>query len=155
MTNRFIRPMAAFAVASGLAMSPQAMAADAAAMQQLLQEVQALKKSYEARTAELEKKLKQLEKNPAPKSASAPASTASGRDIKDNSFNPSIGVILNGRASSFTRGTSEIAGFGVGEEGERGREGLALDESELNFSANVDDKFYGSLTAAIVREGGE
>jgi hypothetical protein len=155
MTNRFIRPMAAFVVASGLALSPQAMAADTADMQKLLQEVQALKKNYEARTAELEKKLKQLEEKQTKKSAGAPASAASGRDIKDNSFNPSIGIILNGRASSFTRGTSEIAGFGVGEEGERGREGLALDESELNFSANVDDKFYGSLTAAIVREGGE
>ena len=43
----------------------------------------------------------------------------------------------------------------MGEEGERGSEGLALGESELNFSANVDDKFYGSMTAAIVREDGE
>ena len=25
----------------------------------------------------------------------------------------------------------------------------------MNFSANVDDKFYGSVTAAIVREDGE
>ncbi|CAN0123271.1 unnamed protein product [Discosporangium mesarthrocarpum] len=154
MRIHFIRPMAALAVVSGLAIAPQAMAADAAAMQKLLQEVQALKKSYEARTAELEKKLKQLEAKQNSKTAKAAKSSGSGRDIKDNSFNPSIGVILNGRASSFTRDASEIAGFGVGEEGERGREGLALDESELNFSANVDDKFYGSLTAAIVREDG-
>ncbi|CAN0569986.1 unnamed protein product, partial [Laminaria digitata] len=154
MTTKLIRPMAAVVIAAGLAMAPQAMAADAADMQKLLQEVQALKKSYEARTAELEKKLKQLEAKQTKKSAEASTSSPSGRDIKDNSFNPSIGVILNGRASSFTRDSSEIAGFGVGEEGERGSEGLALDESELNFSANVDDKFYGSLTAAIVREDG-
>jgi hypothetical protein len=46
-------------------------------------------------------------------------------------------------------------GFGVGEEGERGRKGLGIDESELNFSGNVDDKFFGSTTVAIVREEGE
>ena len=155
MTTKLIRPMAAIVIAASLAMAPQAMAADAAAMQKLLQEVQALKKSYETRTAELEKKLKQLKASQTKKSAKATARSGSGRDIKDNSFNPSIGVILNGRAASFSRGTSEIAGFGVGEEGERGSEGLSLGESELNFSANVDDKFYGSLTAAIVREDGE
>lgn len=155
MTIQFIRPVAAFVIASGLAVSPQAKAADATDMKALLQEIKALKKSYESRTAELEKKLKQLEKTQTKQSGKAPSSTASRRDIKDNSFNPSIGVILNGRASSFSKSTSEIAGFGVGEEGERGSEGLSLDESELNFSANVDDKFYGSVTAAIVREDGE
>ena len=50
--------------------------------------------------------------------------------------------------------TSEISGFGVGEEGERGKEGLSIGESELNFSANVDDKFYASSTVAIVQEDG-
>lgn len=154
MTTKLIRPMAVIGLAASLAMAPQAMAQDAAAMQKLLQEVQALKKSYETRTAELEKKLKNLEANQGKQAGKAPNSSGSARNVKDNSFNPSIGVILNGRAASFTRGTSEIAGFGVGEEGERGSEGLSLDESELNFSANVDDKFYGSLTAAIVREDG-
>ena len=156
MKTHLMPSMAALAVVSALAVSPQAMAADAAAMQKILQEVQALKKSYEARTAELEKKLKQMQENQSKTSAKAPASPGvAARASKDNSFNPSIGVVLNGRATSFTRSTSEIAGFGVGEEGERGSEGLSLGESELNFSANVDDKFYGSMTAAIVREDGE
>lgn len=155
MTTRFIHTMAAFAIASGFAVAPQAMAADAAALQKLMQEVKSLKKSYESRTAELEKKLKELEARKTAKSAKAAGPATSGRDIKDNSFNPSIGVVLNGRVSGFSRPASEIAGFGVGEEGERGSEGLSLGESELNFSANVDDKFYGSLTAALVREDGE
>ena len=72
----------------------------------------------------------------------------------NGSINPSIGIILNGKYNNFSQSSSEIKGFGVGEEWERGREGLLIDESELNFSGNMDDKFYGSLTAAIVREDG-
>lgn len=46
MKTHLIPSMAALSVVSALAASPQAMAADAAAMQKILQEVQALKKSY-------------------------------------------------------------------------------------------------------------
>lgn len=119
----------------------------------ILREIQALKNDYESRISQLEAKLKAYDEAKQKQAAPTPASTA--RSVYGNSFNPAIGVVLNGKASSFSRSTSEIAGFGVGEEGERGREGLAIDESELNFSANVDDKFLGSLTAAIVREEGE
>ncbi|MBT06753.1 MAG: hypothetical protein CMM32_07555 [Rhodospirillaceae bacterium] len=76
------------------------------------------------------------------------------RAIYDNQFNPSVGIVLNGKLTEFSAATSEFAGFGVGEEGERSREGIQVDESEINFSASVDDKFYGSMTAAIVREDG-
>ncbi len=134
-----------------------ALADPASDMKTIRAEINNLKQAYEGRIAELETKLQKMETTKATNGA-APASkttTAGGRNILDNSFNPSIGVILNGKFSNYSNGTSEIAGFGVGEEGERGREGIALDESELNFSANVDDKFFGSMTAAIVREGGE
>jgi hypothetical protein len=127
-------------------------------IKELKAEIQAMKQAYEKRIAELENKLKIMETSKQETSAKQPQEKPAqfpGRKVYDNSFNPSIGVILNGRYSGYSSDTSEIAGFGVGEEGERGREGLAIDESELNFSANVDDKFYGSLTAAIVREGGE
>ena len=75
MTTRLIHTMAAFAITSGLAVAPQAMAADATDLQKLMQEVKALKKNYESRTAELEKKLKELEASKTTKSAKAgPAS---------------------------------------------------------------------------------
>lgn len=77
------------------------------------------------------------------------------RKIYSNVFNPSIGIVLNGQYSSFSKDSSEFAGFAVGEEGERGDERFSIGESELNFSSNIDDKFFGSLTAAIVREDGE
>jgi len=133
-------------------LAPAALAQDT---QAILEEIRALKQSYETRISDLETRLKDIAEKKRAQTPETPASPSSGATVFGNGFNPSIGVILNGKASSFSRKTSEIAGFGVGEEGERGKEGLAIDESELNFSANVDDKFHGSLTAAIVREEGE
>ena len=152
MTKRYMRAVAAIAVPVCLASAPLA-AADKQDLQTILQEVKALKKTYENRIATLEHKLKSLEQKKASTAKSA-APASSSRSIKGNSFNPSIGLILNGRASSFSEKNSEISGFGVGEEGERGKEGLSIGESEINFSANVDDKFYASSTVAIVQEDG-
>lgn len=141
-------------------LSTSALAVTDSDLKALKNEIASMKKIYEGKIAELEKKLASVEKKQSTPNASSNASSSSssistGRTIFDNSFNPSIGVILNGKLTDYSRNTSEIAGFGVGEEGERGREGLAIDESELNFTANADDKFVGSLTAAIVREDGE
>ncbi len=134
-----------------------ALAAPESDISALRSEIQGLKQAYEGRIAELETKLQKMETTKAKTGSASSGETVElgGRNVRGNGFNPSIGVILNGKFSNYSNGSSEIAGFGVGEEGERGREGIALDESELNFSASVDDKFYGSLTAAIVREDGE
>jgi hypothetical protein len=152
MFSRYTRAVAAIAVPACLA-SFGAQGANNSDIQSIRTEIQAIKQAYETRIKSLETKIETLQKKkPVANKSNTPASGT--RAIKNNSFNPSIGVILNGRVSSFSRSSSTIAGFGAGEEGERGKEGLAVDESELNFSANVDDKFYGSLTAALVREDG-
>ncbi|NKB19202.1 MAG: hypothetical protein GKS01_01540 [Alphaproteobacteria bacterium] len=152
MSLRYMRAVAAIAVPVMLATTPVA-AADKQELQKILGEIKGLKRAYENRIATLENKIKSLETK---KASSAKTATPAGssRSVKDNSFNPSIGLILNGRASSFSENSSEFAGFAVGEEGERGKEGLSIGESELNFSANVDDKFYGSATLAVVQEDG-
>jgi hypothetical protein len=156
MIISFARPGAAIALAVGIAMSPPVLAQSTTDSAAILKEIKALKEAYEKRTAELEKKIKALQAKQTQQSAKVSAPASTGRNIKDNSFNPSIGLVLNGKAAGFSRRTApEIAGFGIGEEGERGSEGLSIDETELNFSANIDDKFYGSTTAAIVREDGE
>ena len=156
MIISFARPGAAIALAVGIAMSSPVLAQSTTDSAAILKEIKALKEAYEKRTAELEKKIKALQAKQTQQSAKVSAPASTGRNIKDNSFNPSIGLVLNGKAAGFSRRTApEIAGFGIGEEGERGSEGLSIDETELNFSANIDDKFYGSTTAAIVREDGE
>ena len=119
-------------------------------------EILKLKQAYEARIAELESRLDKVEKTRAEAVASSPARPATAkRLVKDNSFNPSIGLILNGQYNQFSSDEGEIAGFAVGHEGERPREGFAVDHTELNFTANVDDKFFGSTTAAIAQHEGE
>ncbi|RME48729.1 MAG: hypothetical protein D6795_12505 [Deltaproteobacteria bacterium] len=78
-----------------------------------------------------------------------------GTQQRANTFNPAIGMILNGRAILVHPEDWAFAppGFFLPEEAGPGEEGLSLDESELNLDANVDDKFYGSTTIALL--GGE
>ena len=124
-------------------------------------EIAEMRQAYESRIADLEAKVSELERSrgegqvagSAPAPAPAAPATA-GREVKDNSFNPSIGLVLNGQYSKFSAKEGEVAGFAVGEEGERPGEGFAVDHTELNFSANVDDKFYGSVTAALAEHDG-
>ena len=121
---------------------------------QMKAQIVAVQKAYENRIKALERKLEVIQKDQSKIEKRARPATVK-KVIKNNSFNPSVGVIFNGKVSSFSHsGEAEIGGFGVAHEGERGREGLALGETELNFAANVDDKFYGAMTAAIVFEDG-
>ena len=104
------------------------------------------------RIADLEAKLEGRTGSPSPM-RNVPATAH--RSVKDSSFNPSIGLVLNGRYSRFSEDESEIAGFAVGHGGEGGDEGFSVEHTELNFAANVDDKFRGSVTAAIAEHESE
>ncbi len=106
----------------------------------LAEEIRALKQEYETRIQSLETQLQAINAQP----AAAPRSSS-----QSNTFNPAIGVVLNAAFSNFSTDHSEISGFQPGHESERGQEGLALLGTELNFSANVDDKFFGSTTIGI------
>lgn len=110
------------------------------------QELEALKKRIE----ELENKLSKLEPKPV---AAAPAAAVTNPKA-DNSFNPAISLVLNGQYGKYSAKASDFAGFGIGEEGERPGKGFAVGESELSISSNIDDKFFGKLTAALVNEDG-
>ena len=126
-------------------------------LQKVMDELATIKKDYENRISVLENQIKSMKEagatnNQAPQISS---NTQPARARAVSKFNPAVGVVLNGKFSSFSKPSSELAGFAIGHEGERGREGLGIGESEMSFSANVDDKFYGTITAAIVREEGE
>lgn len=71
--------------------------------------------------------------------------------VTSNAFNPAISLILNGHYSSYSLDPDGyfLPGFLLDEDAGLPPEGLSLDETELALSANVDDKFYGFLTASL------
>jgi hypothetical protein len=77
--------------------------------------------------------------------------------VTGNAFNPAISVILNGHYASFSRDPADYAlpGFLLDPEAGLPAEGLSLEETELAISANVDDKYYGFLSAAIDQVGND
>jgi hypothetical protein len=77
--------------------------------------------------------------------------------ISGNEFNPAISLILDGQFSSYSNDPEdyEISGFPLDEEAELTAEGFSLDETEMNVSANIDDRFYGFADIVFVDTEGE
>jgi len=74
----------------------------------------------------------------------------------DNSLNPAISLILDGRYTAYGNDSEyALPGFLLGGEAGRETEGFHLGHNELVFSANVDDSFYGKLTTVIADHEGE
>jgi len=82
---------------------------------------------------------------------------AGAQQVTDNAFNPAISLILDGHYASYSRDPAayEVPGFLLDTEAGLPSEGLSLDETELALSANVDDKFYGFMTAALEQTNDE
>ena len=113
-----------------------------------------MRADYEARLAELERRLALAEQNTA---ATAYAASAPQSAKDDTAYNPAVGVVFAGTAWNYSRDPEDYAvqGFPYGGEAGPPSEGLALGETELIFTSNVDDKFAARLTAALAVEDGE
>ena len=87
--------------------------------------------------------------------AAQPSSVSSSASA--NAFNPAISLVLNGLYEHHSQDPVDYrrAGFPLVGEGGPGKRGLGLGESEIVFSANIDDKFYGQLTLALESDDGE
>jgi hypothetical protein len=86
--------------------------------------------------------------------AAEPAPAASSNP---NAFNPAISVILNGsyehhslKPDSYVR-----SGFPAVDGAGPGGQGISLGESEISMAANIDEKFYGQVTASVESDHGE
>lgn len=77
--------------------------------------------------------------------------------VSGNAFNPAMSLILDGHYASYSRDPAgyQLPGFLLDTEAGLPSEGLSLDETELAVSANVDDKYYGFLTASLQQTDGE
>ena len=122
----------------------------------LKNDIKLIKEIYEKKINNLEDKITQLQTKASKKEDSSSKSDyheTHGSHEDDSKFN--IEAVLNGKYTSYSlSGEAAIKGFGVAHEGERGREGLQIGESELIINSDIGQKFSGSLTAAIVREDG-
>lgn len=114
------------------------------ALEQQLAEARAAAEQAQDKAEQAEVKAAQAERAAAP----APAATTA------SAFNPAMNVILDGKYRQFSQDPDDytVPGFMRGEESGPGEEGFSLGESEININANIDDKFYGSLTVALVEE---
>lgn len=163
------KAFAALSVAAISLYSTTALSASDSDLDSIRSEIKQMKEFYESKIDALESKLSKLEgkqKETSQKIAkvktdlpdviaeSNRATDSSGRNVYDNSFNPSIGIVLQGQYATRNESFGEVNGFAIGEEGEALEEGFGVEHTELNFSANVDDKFRGSMTAAIAEHGG-
>ena len=81
----------------------------------------------------------------------ATSASALAQQVSGNAFNPAVSLILDGHFASYSQDpkTYQLPGFLLDPEGGLGAEGLSLDETELAVSANVDDKYYGSMSLSI------
>lgn len=133
----------------------------------LREQIGQMKQEYEQRIQALEDRLKKAEAQAQDVQVRAQSAEESANAVATapvvnppssaNAFNPAIGVILDAKARYFSQDTGafQIPGFTLPDEGGIGSEGLSLGESELNFYANIDDKFYGGVTASLEEEDGD
>lgn len=154
----------AFAGAVLAALVPSAHAAPPAEprteLDALRQEIETLRSEYERRIEALERRLQAAEAPPAPAVSTPPpvdtGPVAASVSDRARGFNPDISLILDGKLSSFSRDPEDyrLDGFQTGGEAGPGEEGFSVAHSELMMSANVDDLFFGQLTAAIATHDG-
>lgn len=124
-------------------------------------ELAQLRVEYEARIENLEQRLLAAEHKAERTVQAASQATAAVPDragaTGGNAFNPALSIIFQGEAWAYDNEQDDyhIPGFPLGGEAGLAPEGLALAETEIDISANVDDKFTAWLTAPIVLEDGE
>jgi hypothetical protein len=163
--NHSLSPFTALPAVLVASLSAPAVYADAN-IDALRAELGALKAQYETRIQALEQRLNTAEQQLAQAQSEAgsiapaavhyapasPTVASSG-----NEFNPAMGVVLSGFARAFDKNPEDyyIPGVPLAGEAGLGDEGLSLGETEFIYSANVDDWFYGRVTASVEQEDGD
>ncbi|MCW8886248.1 MAG: hypothetical protein OQK12_13505 [Motiliproteus sp.] len=131
---------------------------------EIQQKLQQLKSQYEQRIGALEAQLQQLQSNEQQTvqqlqkvNKELQQAKQGASDAASSGFNPQISVILDGRLASFGNDPEayELPGFALGGEAGIGEEGFALGHTEIAFSANIDNRFFGQATVAIHEHEGE
>jgi hypothetical protein len=144
---------------------PAAFAADAkspspADLQQMRDEIRALKSDYETRLRALEERLERAEhaSEQVQQQQQAAAAPAPGRaPASGAAFNPKISLILDGSYADYSVNHREpdVGGFLLGDETGLRDKGMSLGETELAIEANVDQSFHAWTTLSVSPDDGE
>ena len=158
------RTIIAAAVAAMFSLSPCSWADD---ISDIRNEIKAIKDGYESRIQALEDRLKDAETKAQKAEVSAAKAESKAQDAAtapgpraptgQNAFNPGISLILSGFYKNLSKDPEalpyRIGGFvPSGDEVGPGGRGFSLSESELSVAANIDQLFYGQLTASLMPE---
>jgi hypothetical protein len=161
--HRSIFAPCAFALA--LAIVSSANAATDADLAEIRDQIRQLKESYEARIQALEQRLKEAESKsaaapqpPVAQSTSPPVAVAPVASVASppstgglSAFNPAISAVLQGVYANLSQDPNQyaISGFVPSGDIAPAKRGFSIAESELGFSANVDDKVYANLIFSL------
>ncbi len=131
---------------------------------ELRQMIIEMRDDYERRIGELEARLDAAEREArmARKDAGEAFELAEETAIQQssgasapNTFNPSIGAVLDGGFADVGGGWDEIPGFQPAGEIGTGETGFSPGEVEINLKASVDSRYFGNVTFALADEDGE
>jgi hypothetical protein len=131
---------------------------------ELRQMIIEMRNDYERRISELEARLDVAERDArgakrdageAFELAEETAIQQSSGSSAPNTFNPSIGAVLDGGFADVGGGWEEIPGFQPAGEIGTGESGFSPGEVEINLKASVDTRYFGNVTFALAEEDGE
>ncbi len=147
MVNPVKISIAAILLLATSLLSPAANAQDVSAdVAELRQMMTDMRNDYEQRISDLEERLDIAEQTAIDQSSGSSSS---------NTFNPAIGVVLNGGFADVDNGWDEIPGFQPAGEIGTGESGFSPGELEVNMNASIDARYFGNATFAIAEEDGK
>lgn len=123
---------------------------------QLREQVATAQSAAESARAELDA-IKTQQQEAAASAPEVAAEPAPATGSNPNAFNPAISVILNGSYEHHSLDPAGYvrSGFPAVDGAGPGGQGISLGESELTMSANIDEKFYGQVTASVESDHGQ
>jgi hypothetical protein len=153
------------ALAAALSFTLPALAANDADLAQIRAQLKEMKQTYEQRIAALESRLAaaektaavaektaiQAEKSVAKVEAGSLQTAAAAAPASASAFNPAISAVLQGVYADLSQDPDKYAIYGFVPSGDiaPAKRGFSIVESELGFSASVDDKVYGNLIFSL------
>jgi hypothetical protein len=155
------------AVVAALSLPATAVLADSADIAELKQMILEMKQQHQQQIHALEQRIQQAEGRAAAAEEKAQSTAGKVAAVEeqvqakprtgDNSFNPAISLVLQGGYASYSEDPEDfhLEGMPLGGEAGLQDEGLALWETELTVSANVDNLFYGKATIGMHTHDGE